>query len=66
MLAFRESWGNEIRYHIFSQQFNDVTLVNQQLDRHINGLSGATMSVRAMIDMARLALYLDNLINQAD
>ncbi len=66
VLAFRESRGDEIRHQIFSQQFNDATLVDQQLDRHIDGISGATMSVRAMTDMARLALYLDNLISQAN
>ncbi|RKZ69477.1 MAG: FMN-binding protein, partial [Gammaproteobacteria bacterium] len=31
-----------------------------QLDRHIDGISGATLSVKAMTKMARLALLLNH------
>jgi len=59
VLAFRESRGGEIRHPAFTQQFKQATLNNMKLDRHIDGVSGATLSVRAMTDVARLALYLD-------
>ena len=59
VLAFRESRGWEVRYPFFTDQFSDVALKeNKQLDRHIDGISGATLSVRAMTKMARLALFL--------
>ncbi|PCJ30548.1 MAG: FMN-binding protein [Gammaproteobacteria bacterium] len=64
VLAFRESRGGEIRYPAFTQQFNGAQLQGQQLDRHIDGVSGATLSVRAMTSVAEVALYLDNIINQ--
>lgn len=60
ILAFRESRGWEIRYPFFTDQFNNAVLNDEhQLDRHIDGISGATLSVRAMKKMARLALLLD-------
>jgi len=59
VLAFRESRGGEIRHPAFTQQFRQARLNELQLDRHIDGVSGATLSVRAMTDVARLALYLD-------
>ena len=58
VLAFRESRGDEIRHPAFTQQFKQVTLDDNQLDRHIDGISGATLSVRAMTKVVRLALYL--------
>ena len=59
VLAFRESRGWEVRYPFFTDQFNGAALKeNKQLDRHIDGISGATLSVKAMIKMARLALFL--------
>ena len=60
VLAFRESRGGEIRHPAFTLQFQQAQLDNMQLDRHIDGVSGATLSVRAMTVVARLALYLDN------
>lgn len=59
VLAFRESRGWEIRYPFFTDQFNGARLRDdQQLDRLIDGISGATLSVKAMKKMARLALLL--------
>ena len=59
VLAFRESRGWEVRYPFFTDQFSDAALKeNKQLDRHIDGISGATLSVNAMTKMARLALFL--------
>lgn len=60
VLAFRESRGWEIRYPFFTDQFRDARLdTDSKLDRHIDGISGATLSVRAMQKLAKLALYLD-------
>jgi hypothetical protein len=61
VLAFRESRGGEIRHPAFTQQFKDARLEGQELDRHIDGVSGATLSVWAMTAVTRLALYLDTL-----
>lgn len=59
VLAFRESRGWEVRYPFFTDQFSDATLVGKlRLDKNIDGISGATLSVKAMEKMARLALLL--------
>jgi hypothetical protein len=59
VLVFRESRGWEVRHAFFTDQFNDATLSsNYELDRHIDGISGATLSVRALTKLARLALFL--------
>ncbi len=61
VLIFRESRGWEIRYPFFTDQFSDASLKeDKQLDRHIDGISGATLSVKAMTKIARLALLLDH------
>jgi hypothetical protein len=60
VLEFRESRGWEVRYPFFTDQFVGVGLTaDGQLDRHIDGISGATLSVRALQKLARLALYLN-------
>ena len=64
VLAFRESRGGEIRYPAFTQQFNAAKLLDNKLDRHIDGISGATLSVRAMTAVVTLALYLDKFTSQ--
>ncbi len=64
VLAFRESRGGEIRHPAFTQQFRQARLNKFKLDRHIDGVSGATLSVRAMTDVAILALYLDNFTDE--
>lgn len=59
ILIFRESRGWEVRYPFFTDQFRGVRLLSDyQLDRHIDGVSGATLSVRAVKRLARLALLL--------
>ena len=64
VLAFRESRGGEIRHPAFTQQFEQARLDKLKLDRHIDGVSGATLSVRAMTDVAILALYLDKFTDE--
>lgn len=60
VLTFRESRGDEIRHDFFTRQFLQASIKDDlQLDRHIDGISGATLSVRAISKIARIALYLD-------
>lgn len=62
VLVYRESRGGEIRYPAFLKQYAGAALQpDGQLDRGIDGISGATLSVRAMGRMARLALAYDRL-----
>lgn len=59
VLAFRESRGWEIKHDFFRKQFIGAALGRAHgLDRHINGISGATLSVKAMTRVSRLVLYL--------
>lgn len=59
VLIYRESRGWEVRHDFFIRQFQDAQLTeDNKLDRSIDNISGATLSVRAMKKMARLALYL--------
>lgn len=60
VLVYRESRGDEVRYPRFTGQFTGARLKsNQELDRSIDVISGATLSVHALTRLARLALYLD-------
>lgn len=57
VLVFRESRGWEVETPAFVAQFNGARLESdQQLDRRIDGISGATLSVRALVKLSRLAL----------
>lgn len=59
VLVFRESRGWEVRHDFFTKQFKDVRLLeDKNLHKHIDGISGATLSVRALKKLSRLALYL--------
>lgn len=65
VLAFRESRGWEIRHEFFTRQFDDAGIDSDtRLDRNIDNISGATMSVSAMQRMARVALYLDSKVRE--
>lgn len=68
VLEYRESRGGEVRHPFFTRQFIGAALDRKhQLDRHIDGISGATLSVRAMQRVARAALYLHaSVVDQAD
>lgn len=60
VLVYRESRGGEVRQPGFVRQFKDAKLAKgDRLDRDIDGIVGATLSVGAMERMARLALYFD-------
>ncbi len=59
VLKFRESRGGEIRYPFFTDQFKGAGLdARNDLDRSIDGISGATLSVRAMKKLARISILL--------
>jgi hypothetical protein len=63
VLVFRESRGWEVEQGFFTRQFNQARLVDDlSLDRDIDGITGATLSVRAVDKLARLALFLDRRI----
>ncbi len=59
ILAFRESRGWEVRHDFFTEQFKGAVLVRDDiLSQHIDGITGATLSVRAVKQVARIALLL--------
>lgn len=65
VLVYRESRGGEVRYPFFTEQFIDASLVKKK-SRHklsvdFDGITGATLSVRATEKVAKVALFLDQL-----
>ena len=61
ILIFRESRGWEVRHDFFIDQFKQAKLKdNHQLDKNIDNISGATLSVRAVRKLAQIALLLDH------
>ena len=64
VLIYRESRGWEVRHKFFTDQFIGATVDGDyRLDRNIDGISGATLSVDALTRLGRLALYLAEEIN---
>lgn len=58
VLVFRESRGWEVKYPFFTDQFRQAELESgTQLSKPIDGITGATLSVRALKKLSRLALY---------
>ncbi len=65
VLVYRESRGQEVRQRAFLGQLKDAKLARgNRLDRDIDGIAGATLSVGAMERMARLALFFDRMSRQ--
>lgn len=58
VLIYRESRGWEVRHEFFTRQFDGAALKDDRLDRRIDGITGATLSVDALQRAARLALWL--------
>lgn len=59
VLIYRESHGWEVRYPFFSNQFQGLQLnAKNKLNKGIDGISGATLSVNALTRLAKLALFL--------
>jgi len=67
VLIYREPRGWEVRREVFLEQFEGAQLTDERkLDRSIDGISGATLSVRALSKLARLALYLHGRVVDGD
>lgn len=65
VLVYRESRGDEVRHDFFTNQFKSATLTDSlELDRRIDGITGATLSVKALTKLSRIALYLDAAVQQ--
>ena len=65
VLVYRESRGWEVKSPAFTAQYSGAKLdEGMRLDRHIDGISGATLSVRALSRLTRLALLFDQQVNQ--
>jgi len=62
ILEYRESRGGEVRLPSFRRQFIDVGLNKKaRLDKRIQGITGATLSVRTLRRCAIAALKLHNI-----
>ena len=62
ILIYRESHGWEVGKPFFTKQFSNASLKSgDQLSTGIENIAGATLSVRAVTKLARLALYLDSI-----
>ena len=65
VLIYRESRGDEVRHDFFTDQFKAAKLNKDlKLNRHIDGITGATLSVRALTKLSRIALWLDSRIRR--
>ena len=59
VLIFRESRGAEVHRSAFTRQYENASLSeDHSLDRNIDGITGATLSVRALTRLATMALFL--------
>jgi hypothetical protein len=59
VLIYRESHGSEVSRTSFTKQFRSAKLRSDgRLDKRVDGIAGATLSVRAVTKLARVALYL--------
>jgi len=70
ILIYRESRGDEVKHGFFTRQFEGVILDmsrnRYQLSERIDGITGATLSVRAVKKVAKLALFLHALTPYGD
>ena len=65
VLAYREQIGYEIKYPNFLLQFTDAELnSNMKLNKRVDNISGATLSVNSMKRMAKASLLLNKLSNE--
>ncbi len=64
VLIFRESRGWEVRHAFFADQFDNASLQDDMtLNNRIDNITGATLSVKAVTKLARIALLLDQTVN---
>lgn len=68
ILEFRESRGDEVRHPFFTKQFIGQSLQKggSRLGNTIDGITGATLSVRAVTRVARFALYLNRRVSASE
>jgi hypothetical protein len=67
VLTYRESRGGEVRHDFFTDQFKHSQLADDiQLNKSIDGITGATLSVRALTKTSRLALWLTTTVLNQD
>jgi hypothetical protein len=65
VLIFRESRGAEVNRGAFTRQYENASLgEDYTLDRNIDGITGATLSVWALNRQVKLALLLDRAAQQ--
>ena len=65
VLTFRESRGWEVKHTFFTDQFKQIELNDRNnLNKQIDGISGATLSVRALTKTAKLALFFNQQIQK--
>lgn len=63
VLVFRESRGGEVHREAFTRQYRQATLDDDnRLDRTIDGITGATLSVWALNRQVQLALLFDRAV----
>ncbi len=61
ILIYRESHGWEVSKPFFTRQFSNASLKDgDRLSADVKNVAGATLSVRAVTKLARLALYFDS------
>lgn len=65
VLTYRESRGFEIQSTRWLAQFTGIRAGKNGLDRSVDNISGATLSVRASRDVTRLALFLHEVVSRA-
>ncbi|MFV1995393.1 MAG: FMN-binding protein [Verrucomicrobiales bacterium] len=61
VLVYRETHGWEVHRSAFTRQFSGASLRDdrrRKLSKYINGISGATLSVNALTNLSRFALFL--------
>ncbi len=65
VLVFRESRGGEVHRDAFVRQYEDASLrEGKALDRPIDGITGATLSVYALNRQVKLALLFDRVARE--
>ncbi len=65
VMVFRESRGSEIRSDAYTKQFNQLALKDDRLTDYIDGVTGATLSVRASKKAAKLALLFHQMVTES-
>lgn len=66
VLVYRESHGWEVKHRFFTDQFQGAQLTEGlRMNQPIDSIAGATLSVNALKKLGRLALYLDQQVQDS-